>query len=99
MATRSAVSIVERMVFGLTCLIIWSSKATLIVQVLSKNGTPDTNRTCDPLLRRQLLYPLSYGGVLPLILSCAGVKTTMVYNMTMIRANVAEVKSRLSYYL
>ena len=29
----------------------------------SKSGTPDTNRTCDPLLRRQLLYPLSYGGV------------------------------------
>jgi hypothetical protein len=23
-------------------------------------GTPGRNRTCDPLLRRQLLYPLSY---------------------------------------
>ena len=22
-----------------------------------KNGTPDRDRTCDPLLRRQLLYP------------------------------------------
>jgi len=29
-----------------------------------RRGTPDMNRTCDPLLRRQLLYPLSYGGVL-----------------------------------
>lgn len=27
-----------------------------------KNGAPDRNRTCGPLLRRQLLYPLSYGG-------------------------------------
>ena len=25
-------------------------------------GAPDTNRTCDPLLRRKVLYPLSYGG-------------------------------------
>lgn len=24
-------------------------------------GTPGRDRTCDPLLRRQLLYPLSYG--------------------------------------
>ena len=28
---------------------------------VSENGDPGTNRTCDPLLRRQLLYPLSYG--------------------------------------
>lgn len=26
------------------------------------DGAPDTNRTCDPLLRRKMLYPLSYGG-------------------------------------
>ena len=26
------------------------------------NGAPNTNRTCDPLLRRKMLYPLSYGG-------------------------------------
>src|SRR5215475_4125502 len=26
---------------------------------------PGTNRTCDPLLRRQVLYPLSYEGVCP----------------------------------
>jgi hypothetical protein len=25
-------------------------------------STPDRTRTCDPLLRRQLLYPLSYWG-------------------------------------
>lgn len=25
-------------------------------------GAPDTNRTCDPPLRRGMLYPLSYGG-------------------------------------
>ncbi len=28
-----------------------------------KDGAPDTNRTCDPPLRRGMLYPLSYGGV------------------------------------
>ena len=27
------------------------------------DGTPGRNRTCDPLFRRQLLYPLSYEGV------------------------------------
>lgn len=26
-------------------------------------GALDRNRTCDPLLRRQLLYPLSYEGI------------------------------------
>lgn len=25
-------------------------------------GASGTNRTCDPLLRREMLYPLSYGG-------------------------------------
>ena len=25
------------------------------------NGAPGRTRTCDPLLRRQMLYPLSYG--------------------------------------
>ena len=29
----------------------------------SKNGALDTNRTCDPPLRRGMLYPLSYEGV------------------------------------
>ena len=28
----------------------------------AKNGAPGGNRTHDPLLRRQLLYPLSYQG-------------------------------------
>ena len=28
-----------------------------------QDGAPDTNRTCDPPLRRGMLYPLSYGGV------------------------------------
>ncbi len=27
------------------------------------DGAPGRNRTCDPLLRRQPLYPLSYRGV------------------------------------
>ena len=27
-------------------------------------GTPSRIRTCDPLLRRQMLYPLSYGRTL-----------------------------------
>ena len=28
-----------------------------------RNGALDTNRTCDPPLRRGMLYPLSYEGV------------------------------------
>ena len=28
-----------------------------------ENGAPGTNRTCDPWLRRPILYPLSYGRV------------------------------------
>ena len=30
--------------------------------VVRSDGTPDATRTRDLLLRRQLLYPLSYGG-------------------------------------
>ena len=30
--------------------------------MIKQFGAPDTNRTCDPLLRREMLYPLSYGG-------------------------------------
>jgi hypothetical protein len=30
----------------------------------SENGALDTNRTCDPPLRRGMLYPLSYEGVM-----------------------------------
>jgi hypothetical protein len=29
----------------------------------SENGALDTNRTCDPPLRRGMLYPLSYEGI------------------------------------
>jgi hypothetical protein len=29
-----------------------------------KSGALDTNRTCDPPLRRGMLYPLSYEGIL-----------------------------------
>ncbi len=32
---------------------------------VKKNGAPGGNRTPDPLLRRQTLYPLSYGRVIP----------------------------------
>ena len=28
---------------------------------IGNKGTPGRTRTCDPLLRRQMLYPLSYG--------------------------------------
>src|SRR5215471_3655785 len=28
-----------------------------------KSGAPGRTRTCDPLLRRQMLYPLSYGSL------------------------------------
>ena len=34
------------------------------VQVFEKNGAPGGDRTPDPLLRRQLLYPLSYQGIM-----------------------------------
>ena len=33
--------------------------------VLRGSGAPGRTRTCDPLLRRQLLCPLSYGRVQP----------------------------------
>jgi hypothetical protein len=33
------------------------------IEVFDLFGAPDTNRTCDPPLRRGMLYPLSYGGV------------------------------------
>jgi hypothetical protein len=33
------------------------------------NGTPGRIRTCDFLLRRQALYPLSYGRSTPLIIA------------------------------
>jgi hypothetical protein len=36
---------------------------------LIMNGASDTNRTCDPPLRRGMLYPLSYGGLKTLALS------------------------------
>jgi hypothetical protein len=29
--------------------------------MLGASGDPGRSRTCDPLLRRQVLYPLSYG--------------------------------------
>ena len=32
----------------------------VVRQLGTKNGVPDRIRTCDPLLRRQPLYPLSY---------------------------------------
>ena len=31
---------------------------------MEKDGAPGGDRTHDPLLRRQLLYPLSYQGVI-----------------------------------
>src|SRR5690606_40311339 len=33
----------------------------------ASGGAPGTNRTCDPLLRREMLYPLSYGGVAQIV--------------------------------
>ena len=37
--------------------------ARLILAVdAASSGASDTNRTCDPPLRRGMLYPLSYGG-------------------------------------
>jgi hypothetical protein len=37
--------------------------------ICRKMSAPGTARTCDPLLRRQMLYPLSYGGGAKLWLS------------------------------
>lgn len=34
-----------------------------VINLLIMNGAPDTNRTCDPPLRRGMLYPLSYEGI------------------------------------
>ncbi len=33
-------------------------------EIKKTNGAPGGDRTHDPLLRRQLLYPLSYQGVI-----------------------------------
>ena len=33
------------------------------ITVFYKTGALDTNRTCDPPLRRGMLYPLSYEGI------------------------------------
>ncbi|MEY4928455.1 MAG: hypothetical protein RL279_194, partial [Pseudomonadota bacterium] len=38
------------------------------------NGALDTNRTCDPPLRRGMLYPLSYGGMALRYAHCREVK-------------------------
>ena len=32
----------------------------VIIDALSNNGEPDRDRTCDPLIKSQLLYQLSY---------------------------------------
>ena len=32
-------------------------------KLIDNKSTPGRTRTCDPLLRRQMLYPLSYGRV------------------------------------
>ena len=39
------------------------SKAVAKANMSSFPGTPGTIRTRDPLVRSQMLYPLSYGGV------------------------------------
>jgi hypothetical protein len=36
------------------------SAAVNLVNIELKRDAPGKNRTCDPLLRRQVLYPLSY---------------------------------------
>lgn len=36
-------------------------KAVTAKNANASTGVPGTNRTCDPLLRREMLYPLSYG--------------------------------------
>ena len=38
-----------------------------LVAISMLRGTPDRTRTCGLLLRRQALYPLSYGCVIPSI--------------------------------
>ncbi len=41
----------------------WETTRT-VVEPRSSNGALGTNRTCDPPLRRGMLYPLSYEGIL-----------------------------------
>ena len=42
--------------------LVRSGPASRAVNSLASFDAPGTNRTCDPLLRRQVLYPLSYEG-------------------------------------
>ncbi len=44
----------------------WVNEAKALAPTLTINegfGAPGRTRTCDPLLRRQMLYPLSYGSL------------------------------------
>ena len=41
-----------------------------IDQPFNFGGAPDTNRTCDPPLRRGMLYPLSYEGIGRFVIIC-----------------------------
>ena len=64
--------------------------AALPLSYSPKIGTTGRNRTCDSLLRRQMLYPLSYGrmvrmeGIEPSRLSPADFKSAVSTNSTTI---------------
>ena len=49
------------MLFVLNLVFVQRSQ---IIDFNSSFGALDTNRTCDPPLRRGMLYPLSYEGVI-----------------------------------
>jgi hypothetical protein len=44
-------------------------------------STPDRTRTCNLLLRRQLLYPLSYRGVSTIIIAGSQIRATWGDNL------------------
>ena|SRR5439155_4998470 len=57
---------------GATASVDESMKQSIAMLLDVVVGAPDTNRTCDPILRRNVLYPLSYGGGVTQILSRRG---------------------------
>ncbi len=41
----------------------WSKAALSTYRALNRNGAPGGTRTPNPLIRSQVLYPLSYGRI------------------------------------
>src|SRR5690606_14132564 len=63
------------------------------------DGAPGTNRTCDPLLRREMLYPLSYGGVAPIVATCSAPARPASMTATVVRHGASAGSFRLLHAL